>query len=63
MISKEYGGAKRTIWSHFGTQFGEKFGEVLLLNRESRQNGPWAWLTQPLLKTWSWIERLEGREF
>jgi hypothetical protein len=32
MISKEYGGAKRTIWSLFGRQFGEEFGEVLLLN-------------------------------
>ena len=32
MISKGYGGAKRTIWSLFGRQFGEKFGEVLLLN-------------------------------
>jgi hypothetical protein len=31
MISKEYRGAKRTIWSLFGAQFGEKFGEVLLL--------------------------------
>ena len=41
MISKEYGGAKRTIWSLFGRQFGEIFGEVLLLNRKSRQNGPW----------------------
>ena len=34
MISKEYGGAKRTIWSLFGTQFGEEFGEVLLLRRK-----------------------------
>ena len=31
MISEEYGGAKRTIWSLFGAQFGEEFGEVLLL--------------------------------
>jgi hypothetical protein len=29
MISMEYGGAKRTIWSLFGAQFGEEFGEVL----------------------------------
>jgi hypothetical protein len=29
MISKEYGGAKGTIWSLFGAQFGEEFGEVL----------------------------------
>jgi hypothetical protein len=35
MISKEYGGAKRTIWSLFGTQFGEEFGEVLLLRLDS----------------------------
>jgi hypothetical protein len=32
MISKEYGGAKRTIWSLFVMQFGEEFGEVLLLS-------------------------------
>jgi len=31
MISKEYRGAKRTIWSLFGAQFGEEFGEVFLL--------------------------------
>ena len=31
MISKEYGGAKGTIWSLFGAQFGEEFGEVLKL--------------------------------
>jgi hypothetical protein len=31
MISKEYGGEKRTIRSLFGRQFGEEFGEVLLL--------------------------------
>jgi hypothetical protein len=31
MISREYGGAKRTIWSLFGAQFGEEFGEVLKL--------------------------------
>jgi hypothetical protein len=30
MISKEYGGAKRTIWSLFGAQFGEEFREVLM---------------------------------
>ena len=35
MISKEYGGAKRTIWSLFGRQFGEEFGEVLLLRLNS----------------------------
>ena len=35
MISKEYGGAKRTIWSLFGAQFGEEFGEVLLLRLNS----------------------------
>ena len=35
MISKEYGGVKRTIWSFFGRQFGEEFGEVLLLRRNS----------------------------
>jgi hypothetical protein len=35
MISKEYGGAKRTIWSLFGTQFGEEFGEVFLLRLNS----------------------------
>ena len=29
MISKEYGGAKRTIWSLFGARFGEEFGEAL----------------------------------
>jgi hypothetical protein len=33
MISKEYRGAKRTIWSLFGMQFSEEFGEVLLLRR------------------------------
>jgi hypothetical protein len=31
MISKEHGGAKRTVWSLFGAQFGEEFGEVFLL--------------------------------
>jgi hypothetical protein len=31
MISKEYRGAKRTIWSLFGAQFGEEFGEVVAL--------------------------------
>jgi hypothetical protein len=31
MISMEYEGAKRTIWSLFGAQFGEEFGEVVLL--------------------------------
>jgi hypothetical protein len=31
MISKEYGGAKRTIWSLFGAQIGEEFGEVFAL--------------------------------
>ena len=30
MISKEYVGTKWTIWSLFGVQFGEEFGEVLL---------------------------------
>jgi hypothetical protein len=35
MISKEYGEAKRTIWSLFGGQFGEEFGEVLLLRTNS----------------------------
>jgi hypothetical protein len=30
-MSKEYGGAKGTIWSLFGVQFGDEFGEVLLL--------------------------------
>jgi hypothetical protein len=35
MISKEYGGEKRTIWSLFGRQFGEEFGEVLLLRLNS----------------------------
>jgi len=35
MISKEYGRAKRTIWSLFGIQFGEEFGEVLLLRINS----------------------------
>jgi hypothetical protein len=31
MISKEYGGAEKTNWSLFGAQFGEEFGDVLLL--------------------------------
>jgi len=35
MISKEYRGARRTIWNHFGTQFGEEFGKVLPLKRIS----------------------------
>jgi hypothetical protein len=36
MISEEWGGTKRTIWRHLGTQFGEKFSEVLPLKRNSR---------------------------
>jgi hypothetical protein len=35
MISKDYEGEKRTIWSLFGMQFGEEFGEVLLLRLNS----------------------------
>jgi hypothetical protein len=39
MISKEYAGAKGTIWSLFGVQFGEEFGEVLTLEMKFRSDG------------------------
>jgi hypothetical protein len=41
MISKEYGGVKRTIWSLFGAQFGEEFGEVLLPEMNFWSDGIW----------------------
>jgi hypothetical protein len=53
----EYGGAKRTIWSLFGAQFGEEFGEVLLLRLNFGRTAFGA-PDPTALETWSWTERL-----
>ncbi len=35
MLSTEYRGAERTIWSLFGAQFGEEFGETISIRATS----------------------------
>jgi hypothetical protein len=46
MLSMEYRGVDRTVWSPYGEQFGEGFGE------ESNSDN-----LLIVLNTWSWTER------
>jgi hypothetical protein len=48
MLSTEYRGAHRRIWSAQGAQFGEEFGEESSSDRA---------IGEPSLNTWSWTER------
>jgi hypothetical protein len=48
MLSMEYRGVPRTIWSPYGAQSGEKFGEKPMFGQGNR-------LT--VLNTWLWTER------
>jgi hypothetical protein len=48
MLSMEYRGVHRTVWSPHGAQFGEEFGEESSSDRA---------IGKPSLNTWSWTER------